>query len=325
MKLISVRKPQLPIILTLLLWTSCFCQNKKETDLNKDHLIGNVKQLRQDIYVAKEIDGKLITGEKTVADSLSNFSKKYNEAGNLIELIDYNVGNEKFIKHGYIYNNGNRIEESFYNEESNSEKKFVFIYDSIGNELEENRYDKNNNLKDKFAFKYDVNGNLVELDIYNMYYLFHAIDAKYFYKYDAKGNLIEEDYSKTDGASWGEKNIYKYDVKGNRITKDYYNVNSHYPKGNLVMKHSYKYNDKRKLIEWNVRFADGSKLSELDFSSKYTYKYDSKNNLIEEKQYNENGILHSKETYLYEYDDKGNWIRKIINKDVIIIREIQYY
>src|ERR1700758_820466 len=110
----SVRTFQILVITALLVWTPCFCQNKKKSDLIKDKLDGRVKQLKQNIYAAKEIEGKLIPQGKIVTDSLSNYLKTYNAAGNLTELIDYNAGNNKFFKHIYIYDDkGNRLEESF--------------------------------------------------------------------------------------------------------------------------------------------------------------------------------------------------------------------
>ena len=60
----------------------CFCQTTTiKNDLQKEKLLGNVKRVRQECYVAKEKFGEIIQSNRK--NSLKdNYLKLYNEKGN---------------------------------------------------------------------------------------------------------------------------------------------------------------------------------------------------------------------------------------------------
>lgn len=85
-----------------------------------------------------------------------------------------------------------------------------------------------------------------------------------------------------------------YDENGNIVKSIAYNRD-----GNVAWNSTFKYNDKRNLVEENVFYYGYLFI-------KKTYDYDDKGNMIEENNYNKEGILENKT--IYNYDDKGNII-----------------
>ena len=315
----------------------------KETDVTRAGLKGKVK---------------FINGNRDLGCGewgQPKYANKYDEKGNLIESITYNLDEKREDKTSYKYNEkgnliqknnyynsidrksedittymynekGNQIESNSYNDVGKLESKTIYKYDEKGKEIESNTYNVSGKLERKYTYKYDEKGNTIS---FNNYGADGSLGHKYTYKYDEKGKLIEENSLIYDDKGnlivecvYGMddpinyKYIYGYDKKGNQIESNSYNG-----VGKLESKSKYKYDEKGNKIEENNYGADGS------LNSKYTYKYDEKGNLVEENEYDGSGKLDRKTNT--EYDSEGNWIKTIIpsHLETTIIEEriIEYY
>ena len=75
--------------------------------------------------------------------------------------------------------------------------------------------------------------------------------------------------------------------------------------------------------------AENSYKANGDLISKHSYKYDDKGNLMEDNFYKSDSSINIKLTYKYEFDKKNNWIQQIQFKNHIPIyifeRKIKYY
>ena len=315
----------------------------KETDVTRQGLKGKVKFINGNLPLYCGVWGQ------------PKYANKYDEKGNSIESITYNLDEKREDKTSYKYNEkgnliqknnyynsidgksegittymynekGNQIESNLYNGVGKSEGKTTNKYDEKGRMIEENYYNADGSLSWKLTYKYDEKGNMIEE---NDYRANGSLDHKYTYKYDDKGKLIEENSLIYDDKGnlivecvYGKddpinyKYIYGYDKKGNRIESNSYNG-----VGKLESKTTNKYNEKGNQIESNSYNGVGK------LESKRTTKYDEKGNLVEENVYDGSGKLDRKTNT--EYDSEGNWIKIIITSRLettnIEERIIEYY
>ncbi len=149
-------------------------------------------------------------------------------------------------------------------------KKTTFKYDPKGTRLEENKYNADGSLDLKTKFTYDENGDPVAETQYNSD---GSVWWKYIYKYDARGNQIQSNGFEKGEIEQKDAWIYKYDDKGNQIEVSTYNTEE-----GLRIEHTYTYNENGIMMEDNNWNADGT--------------------------------LWSKTTYIYEFDANGNWVKK---------------
>ena len=93
-------------------------------------------------------------------------------------------------------------------------------YDEDGNEIEQSYYNENGELEWKEKSKYDEEGNKTEESSYNED---EKIRFKRKYQYDEDGNEIEQSYYYADGELGGkEKYQYQYDKLKNWIVNTTY-------------------------------------------------------------------------------------------------------
>ena len=91
--------------------------------------------------------------------------------------------------------------------------KYIYRYDDNGNHIEDDWYDADGKLKLKYLFKYDDRGNRIERVQYDAD---GKLIGKLLPKYDDRGNQIEKaSYDADDKLEWKNPYKYKYDDNGN--------------------------------------------------------------------------------------------------------------
>ena len=143
---------------------------------------------------------------------------KYDENGNVIEVIRESVGLNKFIL------------------------KATYLFDKYGNIIQILWKENDGTLKVKNNFKYNEKGKKIECLTY-MISRIGPLQFKAIYKYDQKGNMVEcIEYD--SGGNISTKSTNKYNEKCNLIETFRYNL---LDKTNN--KSSYKYDDFNNVIE----------------------------------------------------------------------------
>lgn len=218
-------------------------------------------------------------GEPDLASKKLDCIYTFDNNGNKIEILRYNISNSKeFIqyKDTYKYNNNeNRIEWIIYDKSGLICQMYKYRYDDNGNRIETVSYDTNGNVKSKYVCKYDFKGNLIEHGFYP------ANDEwKITYNYNTDGKVIEKE------DNYG-KITYKYDEKGNNVAEELQNFTSE----NFTF--TYEYDKIGNKTAKYCKNSDG--ISSLN----NTYKYDVYRNLIEQIQYNQFGEPWHKTEYIY--------------------------
>lgn len=223
-------------ILFVVFFMSVYAQyNKKKYYLWKEHLLGNIKEITETSYDAKDVFGE-IQKKSITYKSIDKFDIK----GNLIESDYY----DNFFKDKH-------------------ELKEIFRYDKTGHRIEQNNYKLDGSLENKFIFKYDDKGNQIE---YASYDSDGSLMDKNIYKYDNQGNQIECAYYHSDG-SLINKSTYNYDNKGNEIEMNTYNTS-----GSLEFRYIYKYDNKGNETEYTTYNSDGSLTGTFTWKYKYDIK-----------------------------------------------------
>lgn len=308
------------VLILSFLVSSCVFANRKDNDLKKMNLYGQVKTIKTESYHAIEEFGEISKGKKgtsftTAPDSYSIFDTN----GNLIEKtwikslgmvnseITTNINMKTICKYD---SNGNLINKKTYQNETPFED-FVYKYDNDGNLIEHNESGYQESIINTI-FKYD-NGILIERTIN------YANGNKETKKYDSKGNWIEN-VSTYSGSAYKTVKSNKYDDKGNLIEDLWHRDN-----GSVFMHCIYKYDNDNNLIE-QKRYSD---IENTGLKEVWNRKYDNNGNVIEENQFKPNEPLYGITEYKYEFDSKGNWIKRIESfedgKKFIIEREIEYW
>jgi hypothetical protein len=265
----------------------CFCQTNKKSDLQKEGLLGNIKQVKQNYYAASEKFGELIQGDKKDSDT-ENYLKIYNEKGNKTDWFVYVKSTEKYQKHTYKYiDTLGKMEENLYRPDGSLDWKYIYKFDDKGNQIEESWYAPDGRLCKKSIYKYDDKNNGIETNHYNAD---GDLVCKYIYKNDDRGKQNEESKFSSGGFLFW-KRIYKYDDKGLLIETNEYKTD-----GRLKLSITYKYDNKENQIEITEYKTDGN----LEYRRTYTYEYDKVGNWIKR-------------------------INKIGKEYSILIREITYY
>lgn len=266
--------------------------DKKINDRHRRNLFGKVKSVTHSSFEAIYKFGEVLKGKKIPNPSFfnQNFFVKFNNFGNEIELIEWEL-NGSIKQHSFAkYDKENRLKQVITND---SKGKLIYRLDFLNG--------KNNKPSDKFI--YDSKGNL---------------EGTNKFIYNKNDLIVESIYYNSEGKEEGKiKN--KYDEKNNLIELIYIdkdNEASHH-------KRTFKFNSKNFNTEINEFDWEGS------LEMKYIYDYDSHGNVIEDYKYKSDGSLYEKRTYEYSFDEKGNWIKKVITKndkpEFVIFREIEYY
>lgn len=298
-----------------------FVRENNKTDVEREGLKGNVKQIEQNCFYAKEESGKIKKGEnmKTVSpiDVYGNYLFLFDKNGNKIEERWRDTASVQFSKTINVYDEkGNNIETNAYNRSGTKIiTKTVSRFDDKKNILELDSYEYDGTLKSKTVFTYDNNGKMVAAIEYNGD---GSTSVKYKWSYNYRGSISEEQRLNKSG-DLDSRITYVYDDKENKIEmKQYLKTDT-----TFYWKEVYKYDEGGRMIG-----------KDIDCFEKFqntieTYQYDSKANKTGRDLHEKNGEVYLAYRWEYEYDKYGNWIKKIEFKNnspkIIITRMIVYF
>lgn len=317
-------------VLALLLLFSCTeAKISNDNDLKREKLKGRVKSITEKTFGATESFGETKKG-----DLYYQTIDKYDDKGNLIEILNGsdNKDGEKFINK--YDGNGNRIEFCGYNLRDSLETRWTYKYDTKNNKIEDCCYKGVNNLESKVLYKYDNKNNNIEESSYNSD---GSLKSKKSFIYDDNGNQIQVNSLNSFG-NIGIESTSKYNEKGKTIEYCYCRED-----GSCSVKTFYMYDKNAfKIEETVVIYGRKDPTAYSDMLNRITYKYDEMGSLTEESSYysHVNYIfgekrdpppekLNSTKSYSYEYDKIGNWIKKVEKADIkqptVKEREIEYF
>ena len=135
---------------------------------------------------------------------------KYDDNGNLIEEIGYEIDNDSTpVRRTHIRDTkGNEIEVRRYNELGEMDLSLVYEYDEKNNKVKEQKFKKDNKLIYTITYKYNKEGDEIERKHIGS----NAIYISYYkYKYDSKGNWIKRiEYNEDGTISYIIKRKIKY-------------------------------------------------------------------------------------------------------------------
>ncbi|MBR1770216.1 MAG: hypothetical protein IJ748_07160 [Bacteroidales bacterium] len=244
------------------------CSQKRETDLQKTGLKGNVKSIREITYAAFGTADTLIQGE--ITDNLSNENTYtvYNPQGFITDVFKYDKNNIIKYKWKFYYDDGGekQLSGKRYEALDMEEDSTAYVYDKKGNPVEYLYYYADGSLKFKILSKFDKKGNLTEekqLDEKNL--------VKQISKFKYSGGNLTEGRSYDKNSALQVKSVYTYDKQGNMLS-----VTMSDGKNKPISRGEYSYN------------ADGFVQTELlkrqgytDLLLEYIYTIDSQGNWIQ--------------------------------------------
>lgn len=279
-----MKKLMLFILLGLFFMTSCNSQ-KRETDLEKNNLKGNVRSLKEVSYEAITTFGKIHKGSKKREFFIDHDRYiTFNEIGNKTEEKNYSSEGNFLSNWEYKYNDKGLIRKiSRFEPVGTLSINEVYEYDD--NLIVEYRLLVDTGKIDKTIYKLNENGNVVEETHHN----FDSSVFKKIYEYDNKGNLTTE-LTYSDGKPAG-KTIYVNNDTGDVIA----DVN-YYPDGSFLWKSTYVYDDKHNLIEFK------RSVSGVDTIKKYEYTYDSRGNWIKKIEFKDDFAMYILERTIVYFD-----------------------
>ena len=187
----------------------------------------------------------------------------------------------------------------------------IFVYNRRGKVINYKRTSPKKCVLEEKTYVYSQDGYLISFE------KFRAEDCKktsYVYTYDKCGKKIEfSEYE--DGHLLGTE-VCVYDKSGSKTQCKYYNEDR-------VLKLVVHFDCKGKKILEESYNENGC------YEGKTTYQYDEERNVVIEKWFKEDCLVDHVDTYQYLYDCKGNWIKRLEDRNNIpksvTEREITYY
>jgi hypothetical protein len=293
-------------IICLIVYTFVFSQSQNE---EKDRIhYANTKIAKSTQWTYKYTKGKLNASGYITTES------KYDEKGNVIEVINYKSTGQISSKLLYKYDEKNNRTEYQKFQKLNKPDielsfKQSFTYDEKGNKKLEVGFDGLNNYrieynylpdgKTKNIIKYNADNSIAEkwessyngnIQTINVLKRGTTLDYTLIRKTDSKNNLVEEIRNDAKGKEQSRVTT-EYDGNNNvTATAEYYS-------GKLSKKYTYVYNKKNLLTEIYLISTEGNK------TLYKAYKYDEKENVIEEKWYD--GIPDDLSSKNFKYNEKS--------------------
>ena len=156
-------KKLLLILLCVPLMFSCGSNEKDNTDLTRANIKGNVKEIIETTFDAKEAFDEPQKGDLRTKDI-----SKYDEDGNLTEMTVYNADGEITNKYKYEFDkDGNKTETTFYNADGEMTSKWKYEFYKDGNMTETTVYNADGEITNKYKYEFDKDGNKTETTFYN--------------------------------------------------------------------------------------------------------------------------------------------------------------
>ena len=181
------------LLLLLLCVPLMFSCGENENSLTRANIKGNVKEIIETTFDAKED-----FGEPQKENLRRKYKYQYDEDGNITEETYYNADGDLLRKQKCQYDeDGNITEETDYNADGKIDWNQKYQYDENGNITEETSYNTDGELYEKQKYQYDENGNITEQIYYNADGELYKKN-KYQNEYDKLKNWIERTYSEND-------------------------------------------------------------------------------------------------------------------------------
>jgi len=256
-------------------------------DLHDYNLKGKVKSVRETSYKAIDRFGEIQKGDIIDEFSLfSNYYVLYNNRGNILTEIEYDLDGSIDNKSTYSYDKNNRVLEIIWLNNDGSQDRWISKYDEHGYLVEDKWYEDDGSLYLKYQYVNDNNGNILSTSCYAAD---GTLKSKFIKKYDQKNNLLEhKEYNSLGEIILEQQN--RYDKSGNRIEKiykrsDFYNMSLS------------SYDDKNNVIE-EIDYSSDGKVKE---KRTYSYEYDKKNNWTTKIHYRNGNPLYIIEREIMYY------------------------
>ncbi len=299
---------QIILILSFLL-VNTYIFSQVQSDDKERSRIAKSKVLKSTQWTHKYTQGKINQKGYITTES------KYDEKGNMIEVINYKANGQISSKLQYKYDkNNNKIEYLKFEKKDKPEIELTykqsFVYDEKGNKKTENGFDGVSPYKIIYIYlpdgkikditKYASDNSIIEkwestysnnIQTIKVLKLGKNLDYVLIRKTDSKGNIIEETRNDSKGKEV-KRTTSEFDVN-NLITS-----NAEYYSGKLSKKFKYKYNQQNQLIEIVLVNPNGTE------SLDRAYKYDGKGILLEEKWFD--GIPNEFSSKNFKYNEKSN-------------------
>ncbi|MEL6863449.1 MAG: hypothetical protein AAFP19_03475 [Bacteroidota bacterium] len=250
----------------------------------KNGLYGPVKSFTQEVYMPIYKNGKLekwIKGEHSIKEG--NFSKVYDEAGNLTEWHLFDNKAKQTDRTIYFYHKDSLLQEEHY---WSPRQQYVlkYKYDQNNRKSEVLKYDKNDELLSTYFFEYDADQNrIAEFEVSNqkdtivlrrMVYDKHSQLKKetvfrkgnfrsviFHYTRNNLGQVREEHITNLQGRSQA-RTQYKYDQYGNVIEELVYVAHSNGFRNTRRIKMEYEFDEFGNWISCN-EYDKGIPISDI--------------------------------------------------------------
>jgi hypothetical protein len=297
---------QIALSIVLLLTYSLIYPQVKPEDKERTR-IANSKVLKATQWTYKYSQGKINTKGYITTES------KYDEKGNVVEVINYKSTGQISSKLFYKYDsNNNRIEYQKFEKKDKPDIEMTykqsFTYDNKGNKKIENgfdgitgyrivynyfsdgrskditKYNTDNSINEKWESSYSGNTQTI-----NVLKSGTNLDYILIRKTDSQNNIIEE-IRKDSKKKEVTRSTFEFDANNNVISS------AEYFSGKLSKSLKYKYNSQNQLIEIDQVNPDGST------ALSRAYKYDKKGNILEEKWFD--GVPNDLSSKNYKYNEK---------------------
>ena len=259
---------------------SCTMSEKKESDLTKMRLHGNIKSSITKQYFATQSFGEI---DKDSSALMMISEREFNKSGNITmyKRIQFGADNDTsdFSHKTYLYNENQEIIEIVkYNDIGRKVESSLFLYDEIGNNIKSTFYEQDGSINFVLEKKYNENQQL---------------ESQQHYESDGTASI-----------SW----MFKYDNLGNNIEK-----NTFYISGELMYTNKRKYDTHNNMIE-DIKYDNLGSVRSKEIS-----QYNEKGRFLlfySEIEHTEEG----EDTWSIEYeyvevDEQENWITST-NTDV---------
>jgi len=242
-----------------------------KNDCQKLGFNAKVKVITQEVYTASIKGDMVIKNDKI---SFGNYSKSFNEQGQLISEIVFEANGSRYSHYDFFRNStGNIVERKEYNYTG----LLIAIekYDSFGNLINISKFNTRRKYVE-YQYKYDSNNNLIESLEFNAE---EELDTRIIYKFDSNNNNIEQQYFDRDG-TLRSKATCEFNLLGLIVSSQ----SERYDRFAINKSSSYEYDENNNLLSQKELNITNNSLTIFTFR----YKYDVNKNWIEKIELTDN-------------------------------------